>query len=535
MKKYLIVFLILGAGIMFVVYSCSMVGLGIGAAIDARKTRSIAGWEVFELPKDATITVYHKNGSSPVRGKFKGGAMANPALDTAVNVVLIEVPGKQIRDIPVSDINYIAVKQKTNTAKIIGFLVGLTADVTIVVVANEMSRWESNFMQPPDTGSSCPYFYSFDGTDYRLDAELFAGSFFKSAERPDWDNLDHLKPVNGVYRIKMTNELEETQYVDHLQLLAIDHPAGSRVYPSYGGKLFTLNEPKAPRTARDYAGANVLDRINTNDGEVWLSNPFGRDPQQPEDLRDGLTLEFDRPANTTSAALLLRVQNTAWNSSLLRNFLTLPGDQLDQWYAALEQSDEAHNAVHRAMIRETALRIHLWDGAQWRPSGHVWEVGTAIAKDVVAEIDLTGIPGNTLKLKLESTPGLWLVNSVQADFSYYTIPRNAQPVPVQKAVDQDGRDVTTLLHQADNRYYEMTRTGDAVDLEFMALPPGKGKERSFVLQGSGYYKVMMEPNGTPRMAEAQELIEKPGAFARFAVSTLNQEIAKYLRTTHVVQ
>ena len=535
MRKYLIVFLILGASIMFVVYSCSMVGLGIGAAIDARKTRSIAGWEVFELPKDAIITVYNKNGSPPVRGKFKGGAMANPSLDTAVNVVLVEVPGKQIRDIPVSDINYIAVKQNTNTAKIIGFVAGLAADVTILIAANEIGSRKPNLTAPPDTGSSCPYFYSYDGSAYRLDAELFAGSFFKSAERPDWDNLDYLKPANGVYRLKMVNELEEKQFVDHLQLLAIDHPAGSRVYPAFSGQLFTLNEPRAPRTVRDYAGTDVRDRILANDTEFWLSNPFGRDPQQPEDLRDGIALEFDRPAGTTSAALLLRVQNTAWNSSLLRNFLTLPGDQLDQWYAALEQSAEASNAVNRAMIRETALRIHLWDGVQWRPAGHIWEVGTAIAKDVVTEIDLTGIPGNILKIKLETTPGMWMVNSVQADFSYYTIPTNARPLPVQKATDQNGRDVKPLLQKADNRYYEMNQTGDAVELEFIALPPVSGKERSFILQGSGYYTVVMEPKGTPRLAEAQELIEKPGAFARFAISNLNREMSKYLQTIRIVQ
>ena len=48
--------------------------------------------------------------------------------------------------------------------------------------------------------------------------------------------------------------------------------------------------------------------------------------------------------------MLLRVQNTTWTSGLLKNLLTLPGENLDQWYADIEQSAETREAVARAGI-----------------------------------------------------------------------------------------------------------------------------------------------------------------------------------------
>lgn len=534
MRKYWIVFLMLGMGAAFTLYNCSLLGLGVGASIDAKAVKSIAGWEVLDLPKDTKIAVFKKDGAAPVRGMFKGGAKANPALDTAVNVVLVELPTKQIQDIPLNNIAYVEIKRKTDTAKTIGFLAGLAVDVALIVALRQ-ERTHKHATPPPDTGYSCPYFYSYDGTGYRLDAELFAGSFFKSAERPDWDNLDHLKAADGVYRLKMVNELQEKQYVDQLRLLVVDHPVGSQVYPAFNGQLFTLMQPQSPRAAQDFAGTDVREKLLANDAEYWVSNPFGRNPEKAEELKDGVTLEFERPAGANSAALLFRAQNTGWSSTLLKHLLTLPGDYLPQWYATLEQSEEARNAVSRAMVREATLRIYLWDGAQWRPAGYLWEVGTGIAKDVVMEVDLTGIPGDVLRLKLESTPGLWMLNSIQADFSYFTMPSNARPLDLKKATDQNGRDVKPLMQKADNQYYEMAATGDFVLLEFPTLPTVRGKQRSFILQGSGYYTIQMEPKGTPRMAEVEKLIKEPGAIARFALSNLQTEMTKYLQGIRIVQ
>src|SRR5947199_230400 len=52
--------------------------------------------------------------------------------------------------------------------------------------------------------------------------------------RPDPDEYvrirgDQLQPRDGRYEIRVTNELEEAMFVDRLQLVAVDHPAGVEV------------------------------------------------------------------------------------------------------------------------------------------------------------------------------------------------------------------------------------------------------------------------------------------------------------------
>jgi hypothetical protein len=59
--------------------------------------------------------------------------------------------------------------------------------------------------------------------------ETFGGAIFHAAQRTDVDNLDHLAEVGGAYRVKLTNELQETQYVDELKLLVVDHAQKRRL------------------------------------------------------------------------------------------------------------------------------------------------------------------------------------------------------------------------------------------------------------------------------------------------------------------
>ena len=47
---------------------------------------------------------------------------------------------------------------------------------------------------------------------------------------------DQLKPRDGRYELRVTNELEEAMFVDRLQLIAVDHPADVDAYPNEGLK-----------------------------------------------------------------------------------------------------------------------------------------------------------------------------------------------------------------------------------------------------------------------------------------------------------
>lgn len=408
-----------------------------------------------------------------------------------------------------------------------------TATVSLLTGTQERpSIWDN--VQTPNSYVN-PVVYSFDGREYRLEAELFTGAFFKNAERPDWLAMKYLQEINGRYQIKLTNDMKQTQYLDELQLLVVDHPKGRQVYPSYKGQLYTLCQLRSPRSAVDKAGTDVREFVEKSDGDFWLSNPMNRNPRDKSQLRDALVLEYDRPEGAMSAVLLLQVQNTFWSADMLNDLLDVPGEDLPLWYDRLNQSPEARNALVRALIRENMLRIHVWDGQQWRPAGYVWQVGNAAAKNVVEEIDLFDIPGNRVKIKLECPPGMWMVNSAQIDYSYYTIPTMAQQVLPQKAIDQDGQDVLPLLKKADNQYHQLTAAGDEVLVEFPAPAQPAGVERTYILKGVGYFVPGKEAEGFPQLERLDFLLKQPGALNQFALESIQKKVVRYNKIVPILQ
>lgn len=523
MSKHIKVLLAIGVLLAVGSWGCSLVGWGIGAAIDAGNTKKIGAWEAVEIKKGAKVVVHRKD-NQVQKGRFVRFA---PAPDTPKTVIVVSGRSRETT-IPLEEVDHVVVK--TNKGKQIGFFVGFAVDAALFTAMAMTTSPKPKPTTPPDaTMTSCPILYSYDGLNQRADAELYAGAIFQAAERPDWDNLDFLKEdENGVCRVKMANEFDETQYVDFISLLAVDHPKGSRVLPSYSGKLFTVNNLQNARVARDFSGVDVRSRIRSTDDTYWLSNPFNRDLQNPDDLRDGLVLEFDRSVGTSAAVLVLNVQNTAWSSDVQRKMLELPGRDLPQWYDLLNQSERAREDLRHAMIREGMLKVSVWNDSEsnWRYVGHVWEVGSALPKDIVVELDLLNTHTNRLQVKLECPPGIWMVNSVQVDYAYHNIPNHAQEITPRKAVDQNGRDVLAALNRADNQYHVMPTRQDAVDLEFVVPARKSGMARSYMAKGGGYYTIHMPAVGEPQPEVMQRMLREPGAFTRFALEALYLETAR---------
>lgn len=480
------------------------------------------------------LEIYHQHKNKPARGYYRGIQFeGKKKIPNSVLIVTGSNPNaifKSAKNILLSEIDSVIIpEKKTNVAS--AFLtVGITTDILIVVSVIALSTIDLgldwNFTTPstpPSEGGSCPYVYSFDGQSYHRDAEIFGGAVFPAAQRSDWDNLDYLKPdESGVCRLELTNELEETQYVDALQLLVADHPKGMEVYPSFEGKLYNVSAPQPPVTAVTSSGDNIRESLRKKDGDYWLSSPFNRNPNNPADLRDGVVLEFSRPPGSNSAVLVFNVMNTIWAAEMQRQVLNLMGSDLPEWYEKLNVSSADRQLMHDAMVREGMLLVSIWDGKNWRPAGHVWEVGSAIPKDIALETDLTGIPGDILRVRLDCPPGVWMLDRVEADFSYSTGASGVQTIMPWKATDEKGLDITAALNNTDHQYFIMPDTKVRATVEYrMPEGPAKGFERTFILQSSGYYTVHCKNEAKPQPALFRQLLETPGAYDRYVLEQLN--------------
>ena len=121
-----------------------------------------------------------------------------------------------------------------------GFLIGLAVDAVVIAVA------ASHDEPPPADTCGCPYARSWDGRDWRVEGECFSGSIFQAAARTDFLRLAHLAPVDGACRVRISDELSETDFVDEATLLVVDHPMGTTVVPSFAGEMHTLRNARPP-------------------------------------------------------------------------------------------------------------------------------------------------------------------------------------------------------------------------------------------------------------------------------------------------
>jgi Tfp pilus assembly protein PilF len=130
--------------------------------------------------------------------------------------------------------------------------------------------------------SSCPYLYTWNGERFEFITDFMGGGEMGYLEepgrynQPDPDEYvrirgDQLKEKDGRYELRVTNELEESMFVDRLQLIAVAHPERNEVYPNEGmsdpPKPFQLfvTHARPPLTAIDDHGNDVLDLISKID------------------------------------------------------------------------------------------------------------------------------------------------------------------------------------------------------------------------------------------------------------------------------
>ena len=426
--------------------------------------------------------------------------------------------GDRIKTIYPEDIKYVRYTHTPNTGKIAGLLAGIAVD-GLIVLSLQQAPAETSTQE----GGSCPFVYSFDGQRYRLDSESFGGAIFRKAARSDWDRLDYLRAVNGSCYLRITNELAETQFIDQVQLLVVDHPEDCRVVPSFTGQLFTVSDRLAPITAVDLEQKDVRSYLLKRDNQFWISYPFDNVAASAEQVRDGLVLTFP-PRQSQTGKLILSFKNTQWAEETELMLLGFYGSSLKAWYQLMNASSAARAKFKQAVQREAMLAVDIRRGSQWQLAGYVWFNGPHVDREQVIPLNLNGLPEDEpVTVRLSATAGLWQVDYAAMD---YSPERNVAVTPLDpaRAVDQSGRDIRSLIREIDDQYFEMPTNDSRADLEFMIPEKNGPGARSYILKIHGYYRMNYFREGKPQLALLRSFGKKEGAFGQYTIRLINKII-----------
>lgn len=390
--------------------------------------------------------------------------------------------------IPISEISLVKTSRPDYFRSILANgVIGVLLASTLVATDDDGSTF-SVYIYYPSTGGywgSCPFVFSHDGREYRFESETFAGAVCRGLERTSIEPLRYLQPRDGVYRLALANQSPESQHVNRIGLLAIDHPEGTHVIPDARGELHTVRAPEPPMAAVDFGGRNILEQITNLDDSTWESDLDRIDSSGDLPLRDGIVCEFAMPDTGGKAKLVIGGRNTFLGLFALERLFSLYGQNKMAWYHTLNTSADERKKLAGWMMREGGLSISVWVDSGWVRQSWLPDVGPRITAEKTVILDLARVTGPLVRIRLESATDLWRIDRVAIDYSPDE-PIQVRPAELRHAVTERGDSVAGHLTEIDSLYYSTIPDQYAL-LTFGEIPRTPGKSRTLVLTSTGYY------------------------------------------------
>ena len=362
---------------------------------------------------------------------------------------------------------------------------------------------------------SCPFIYIQDGDVERFMGEFFSGSVTENMARHDFLPLPGFEPVDGVYELRIANEMEERQYTDLAVLEAVEHPADMEVLMTPKGIPIMFAAPLLPAEAVTDQGTNCEVIMASRDG---IAYDFTDECAEKENF-SSLSLAFDKPADVDQAHVILHVKNTMWSMMMYESFMSMFGGRYDD-YVEHQRDRSAEQKTQWLKDQGQMLEVQLRRAGQWETVHWVNLPGPYSFRSEVVPLDLSNTEEGPVELRLVAGYHFWELDYAAIDYTKQSGMVKA-PLALLSAEDEQGQDVASHLLEVDGDYLERLFNGADATLKFKALPaPESGNVHSVFLHAYGYYEPIREYAGIPNMTELKKFKE-PGHFACFSKQRFN--------------
>lgn len=391
----------------------------------------------------------------------------------------------------------------------VGIAVGIFAVVGIIALA---------------TKSSCPFVSAYDGTQMKLQGEIYGGAIYPQLCRNDYIGLNMQPTAENTLRLQISNELKENQYTDLAELLVVTHDKNVKVVADEQGNLHSIVQPELPDNAVAN-NKNVLQFIQTPNDD--LSYKFD-DTTAAKENDNALTLSFNKPANTTNAKLVLRLKNSYWLDMVYGKFTQGFGNQ----YAAFMQNQR--NAPVEKLNKWRAdqqlpLNISVQTNNGWQTQQSLTTFGPLANRETAIPLDLSNIKDGKINVQLSSGFMFWEIDYAAIDFSNDASLQVTKLLP-QKATDEAGKDVQSLLSKEDDNYLSQPLPGNAAVIEYAYTPlTDKNKTQTYILHAKGYYEHVRNYTNTADLNFLQQF-KQPSALSNYSMALYKQTVNTDINT-----
>ena len=396
-------------------------------------------------------------------------------------------------------------KAATTASWIIG-TVGIAATAVILVAASTSTN--SKPAPPPSTsGSSCPFVFTYDGSQYSFAGEIYSGAVYPAMERHDYLSLPNLLPVENTYYLYLKNQQSEIQFTNMTELFVIDHPENSNLYIDKYGNPFSTSEIARPIAAIDSEGKSQLEVLSQSDDRAYLSLPA----KNNENLKDELILTFRVPEGCKTGKLVLRARNSILVDYSYEKYIAMFGDKLAKRQDVINKKP-VEELQKWTLDQNIPLSVYLKEDSSWKFVDYFNLPGPMAFRDDIMKIDLSG-KSQEIEIKLETGKLFWEIDQVGMDFSTdYTV--SYAIVKPYQATDQDSADVLGQILFDDENYLVQPNIGDETELLFHVPNQPEGLKRSVYLHSKGHYSILGSDEPGKSLVYMYRFT-KPQSFTRF--------------------
>lgn len=370
------------------------------------------------------------------------------------------------------------------------------------------------------TGNSCPFIYTYNGEDFVFAGEIYSGAVYPPLERNDYLLLSELAEDEGVFRLKIANQLEEEQHTNLLELMLFDHAAGTDILVDKYGSPHAVSELVSPLSATNLSGVDILPLVESEDDLIYV----GQDPSRDPPLLDGVILTFEKTQNTRKVDLVIDAKNSYWLDFVYQNFREMLGASYAMWMKK-QQDGNAEKMTDWSLSQHIPLSVYVLRDGEWLFQDYFHTVGPMAFKKDILQLNLEGLADGPVSIKLEAGAYFWEIGYVGIDPSPET-PLEPVTVQLSEAIDENGESVIKALLGDDALYYIQPEIGNEASLTFPA-PEMSGEKRTVILHSKGFYQILQDPRGAPKIKALKE-IRKSGNFNIYSNELMQAMLAEHL-------
>lgn len=325
---------------------------------------------------------------------------------------------------------------------------------------------------------NCPHNYTFDGTNYHYNNTLFTGATAPNLERDDYKRLPDYRSSENNYQMMVKNELNEQQFTNLLELVAVTHPENTEVVSDQKGSMYSVTKREQAQVVTNDSGENLAETLAEPDDEAYHFTQLG------SDNFSHVYAQFAVPQGSSSAKILVRAKNSQWGGLVYKSFEELMGKNYDKWvkHNRKRTPEAARKEMEEAGI---PMVVSIKKNNEWIPVETIQLIGDVDFNELCIPLQIADIPQDgKVEVRVSSGFNFWELDALQMDFSA------PQPMTITTLAPSSAIgsvDYTAQLKADDQQYMAHLQKGDSAVIRFEQIPVVVGQKRTLFIHSKGYY------------------------------------------------